>query len=299
MAIDPSTLKVELRHDYVCGCFQAMASPCEIFVDCSDLETGQKLTALAAEEALRIEQKFSRFRNDNIVHEINNSAGKRIRTDEETALLLDFSSQCYEMSEGLFDITSGILRRAWKFDGSDKLPEASAVAALLPLIGWDKARWESPYFTLPEGMEIDLGGIGKEYAVDRTVQILAAHSEHNVLVNFGGDLHVSGPRSGERPWHIGIENPSNTGSAIGQIDISLGALTTSGDSRRFLLKDGKRYSHVLDPHTGWPVENAPHSVTVAASNCTEAGILSTLAMLKGSEAESFLDAQDVRYWCQR
>ena len=299
MNIDPSKLELELRHDYVCGCFQAMASPCEIFVDCSDLDTGRKLTALAAEEALRIEQKFSRFRNDNIVHAINSSAGNPIHVDEETALLLDFSRQCYEMSEGLFDVTSGILRRAWKFDGSDNLPDAATVSALLPLIGWEKVRWSSPTIALPKNMEIDLGGIGKEYAVDRTVQILAAHSDHPVLVNFGGDLHASGPRKGELPWSIGIENPSATGTAIGQIDISRGALTTSGDSRRYLLKDGKRYSHVLDPRTGWPVENAPHSVTVAAGNCTEAGILSTLAMLKGSDAESFLDAQDVRYWCQR
>ena len=81
--------------------------------------------------------------------------------------------------------------------------------------------------------------------------------------------------------------------------MSQGALATSGDARRFVMKDGIRYGHILDPTTGWPVENAPHSITVAADTCTQAGMLATLAMLNGAAAENFLDAQDIQFWCQR
>ena len=98
---------------------------------------------------------------------------------------------------------------------------------------------------------------------------------------------------------MGIEQPDAEGRPIGALEIAGGALATSGDTKRFLLKDGVRYSHVLDPLTGWPVPDAPRSVTVLANTCTEAGMLATLSLLQGSEAESFLEAQSVRYWCVR
>ncbi|MCB1753939.1 MAG: FAD:protein FMN transferase [Gammaproteobacteria bacterium] len=276
-----------------------MASPCEVFVDDTNESITQKLCESAFAEAQRIEKKYSRYRSDNIIHRINTSAGKAVEVDEETAQLLDFAQQCYELSDGLFDITSGILRQAWKFDGSANLPEQSTVQALLPLIGWHRVDWRAPRIILPEGMEIDLGGIGKEYAVDKTILLLGAENPASVLVNFGGDLHVSGPRSGNRPWLVGIENPDVFGEASSQVEIRRGALTTSGDSQRYLLRDGVRYSHVLNPQTGWPVENSPRSVTVAANTCIEAGMISTLAMLAGGDAEEFLQAQNVRFWCQR
>jgi thiamine biosynthesis lipoprotein len=276
-----------------------MASPCEIFIDTKDKALAQHLCDLSAKEALRIEHKFSRYRSDNIIHDINNSEGKTIEVDEETALLLNFSAQCYNMSDGLFDISSGVLGQAWKFDQSDKVPSVESIKRLLPLVGWEKVHWKNHAITLPKGMRLDLGGIGKEYAVDKTLALLTAQTDNSVLVNFGGDLHTSGPRENKKPWIIAIENPHKAGKALKQIRLSQGAITTSGDSQRFLLKNNKRYSHVLNPKTGWPVVNAPHSVTVAANNCIEAGILSTLAMLNGEQAESFLEAQGVVYWCER
>jgi thiamine biosynthesis lipoprotein len=92
---------------------------------------------------------------------------------------------------------------------------------------------------------------------------------------------------------------NNAGGVARHIDLTVGALATSGDSRRFLLKDGKRYGHVLDPRSGWPVVGAPRSVTVAAATCTEAGMLATLALLQGTEAEAFLEAQAVQFWALR
>ncbi len=118
------------------------------------------------------------------------------------------------------------------------------------------------------------------------------------LVNFGGDLRAN-KRPPHGPWQVGIERPDTDRTAAMLLELEHGALATSGDSHRFLLKDSVRYSHILDPRTGWPVTNAPRSVTVAASSCTEAGLLATLAMLEGGAAESFLEAQGCRHWVMR
>lgn len=291
--------QLEQREDLYIGSFQAMASPCEVLIETQDKPLASKLTDIAATEAWRIECKFSRYKKENIIHRINNAMGKTIEVDEETSKLLNFSHQCYELSDGLFDITSGILRKAWTFDGSDHLPEQSQIDPLLELIGWQKLNWADPFLSMPSGMQIDFGGIGKEYAVDRVLGLLISQSSCPLLVNFGGDLHASGARSQQRPWITGIENPMQPGDACNTLELYQGALATSGDAFRFLEKDSIRYSHVLNPKTGWPATEAPHSITVAAENCTQAGILATLAMLQGRMAEAFLDSQQVKYWAYR
>jgi thiamine biosynthesis lipoprotein len=148
-------------------------------------------------------------------------------------------------------------------------------------------------------MEVDLGGIGKEYAVDRAARMAAETATGAVVVNFGGDMHVAGPRRDGRAWAVGIERPGDGDQAVRRLEVMRGGVATSGDARRFLLKDGVRYPHVLNPRTGWPVMEAPRSVTVLADSCTEAGMLSTMAMLQGGDAESFLEEQGVRFWCIR
>jgi len=272
-----------------------MASPCEVLLPSMGHHAALAIGTIAVQEALRIEKKFSRYRHDSVTAWIHEHRGAAIDVDEETASLLDFASQCHDLSDGLFDITSGVLRRAWKFDGSDRVPDPAAVDCLLPLVGFDKLRWSSPRLLLPAGMELDFGGIGKEYAVDRAYELLAARGPTPFLINFGGDLRANRPPSHGR-WQVGIERPNTDREPTLLLDLEHGALATSGDSRRFLLKDGIRYGHILDPRTGWPVPGAPRSVTVAASSCTEAGLLSTLALLHGSRAQEFLKEQGVRYW---
>jgi thiamine biosynthesis lipoprotein len=294
---DAAMMELVRKQGYFAGRFAAMASPCEVLMDVDDERLASALLKQAAEEAARIEAKFSRYRDDSIIHAIHSAAGTPVRVDEETARLLDYAAHCYRISGGLFDVTSGVLRRAWRFDGSDRVPSQQQIAALLPLIGWDKVRWENPEITLPAGMEIDLGGIGKEYAADRVALLL-----HNMLrergvtagllANFGGDISVTGPQRSGAGWTIGVEGGATT------FQLARGGVATSGDTRRFLLKDGVRYSHILDPRTGWPVQGSPSTVTVVANTCTDAGILSTLALLHGAEAEAFLRAQNVRFWCQ-
>ncbi len=275
-----------------------MGSPCEILCDTPSEDQAEGAAEAAAAEAWRIEDKFSRYIDGNIVSRINEAHGNPVTVDEETAQLLDFADTLYTLSDGRFDITSGVLRRIWRFDGSDNVPEADAVAALMPLVGWTKARWQRPALTLLDGMEIDLGGIGKEYAVDRVVDLLRSAFDFPCLANFGGDLAVTGPARGNKAWRVGIDarHPAEAGRSI---ELRAGALATSGDARRFLERDGTRYSHVIDPLTGWPVVDAATSITVAAASCTQAGMLSTLAMLKGPGAERFLAAQGEKYWCYR
>jgi thiamine biosynthesis lipoprotein len=275
-----------------------MASPCEVLVECGSKSEARELIALAQQEAIRIEQKFSRYRDDNIVHRIN-AGGVSVKVDDETARLLDYAQHCHELSEGWFDITSGILRHAWSFKPGSRTPGQREIDKLLPRVGWDKISWENPLLTLPAGMEIDFGGIGKEYAVDSALTLLQQQTGHAVMVNFGGDCNASGPLADGSPWMTGIENPRRPGDASAVIQLKVGALATSGDVFKFIKQGGKRFGHILNPHTGWPNPYSPLSVTVAAATCTEAGILSTLAMLQGKDAEKFLEQQGLKYWCYR
>lgn len=272
-----------------------MASPCEIKVETDDPALAARLGAVAEAEARRIEEKFTRYRPTGIVSRINTANGAPVEVDEETAGLIAYAAQVHALSDGRFDITSGVLRRVWTFDGSNRVPARAKVAKILPLVGWHKVSWHSPLITLPPGMEIDLGGICKEYAVDRAAQAIRRESAAPAMVNFGGDLATTGAKR-EGRWRIAIESLDPAKVTGGVLHIAEGAIATSGDARRFLLRNGRRYSHILDPRTGFPVEGPPRSVTVAASTCLQAGTLSTLAMLRGREADDFLKSEGVQSW---
>lgn len=279
--------------------FRAMAAPCEIRLETDDRTMATAAAQVAEAEARRIEAKFSRYRDDSVVEMINTSGGNPVSVDAETAHLLNFAAQCFDVSDGRFDITSGVLRRIWKFDGSDRIPNSAQVSATRRFVGWRKVRWEPPMITLPSGMEIDLGGLGKEYAVDRALAAIREITKEPALVNFGGDLRVSGPRRRGKSWNVAIESVDSSGQLAGLLELSDGALATSGDSRRFLVKKGVRYGHILNPRTGRPVVGAPRSVTVAAATCIEAGMIATMAMLQGKHAERFLKREGARAWCIR
>jgi thiamine biosynthesis lipoprotein len=275
-----------------------MASPCEVHVAEDSFDLANRTAQVVVAEARRIERKFSRYRDDSIVSEINNRAGQPVRLDAETSRLLAYADQLFELSEGRFDITSGVLRRVWRFDGSDRLPTQKAIDALRRYIGWSRVAFDGEQIRLESGMEIDLGGIGKEYAVDRAGQLAQQIAPH-CLVNFGGDLVATGTAVSRHHWQVAVDSPQKDGKLPARIDLVRGALATSGDSERFLMKAGRRYSHILNPLTGWPVEDAPRSVTVAAATCTLAGMTATFAMLHGADAEHFLENEGFEFWCLR
>jgi thiamine biosynthesis lipoprotein len=279
------------------GSFHAMASPCEVLVEGGARRGALRTTRRVAAEAWRVERKWSRYRDDSIVQRINRAEGRAVRVDDETADMLDYAAELWRLSAGRFDITAGVLRRAWRFDGSDRIPAPDDVAALVAALGWQRVDWQRPSLRLPAGMEIDFGGIGKEYAVDRALRIARAQCKQPLLLNFGGDLASDGPRRDGSAWQVGI-SPIGSEDSGKRIALQRGGVATSGDAHRFLLHDGRRYGHVLDATTGWPAPGAPHAVTVAASSCTLAGMLATLAMLQGDQAKAFLEAQQLRFLIQ-
>lgn len=279
--------------------FNAMASPCEVIIESDDFAIVERISQLITTETWRIENKYSRYQTSNVCSQINNSNNFPVEIDNETVELFKFAEQCYQLSDGLFDITSGVLRKVWRFDGSNNIPSASSVNDILPFVGWSKIKFDERTVTIPSSMEVDFGGIGKEYAVDKVCQLIKQHINCSALVNFGGDLAVTTPRKNNKAWSVGIDLQGIPNQKNVTISFSHGAVATSGDANRYLEKSGKRYSHILNPLTGWPIENAARSITVASSSCLNAGIISTIAMLQGKGAEDFLKSNDFKYWCFR
>ncbi|OOV86725.1 hypothetical protein BTA35_0211740 [Oceanospirillum linum] len=284
-----------------------MASDCELLIDLPEERIGfaKHLADIAVREVWRIEQKYSRYQDSNTFTRIHQQTGRWQNIDEETYRLLAFADQGWQISDGLFDLTSGVLRSVWSFDGKSQPPSQADLDQLLPRIGWFKLDYrktgDKAELLLPEDMELDFGGIGKEYAVDRALGLMLAEAQADetpvsALVNLGGDMACSGLRLSEESWKVAIERPDTEKNSLALLSLSGGGLATSGDSRRFLLKDGVRYSHVLNPKTGWPVDNAPRSVTVAAPSCAQSGLIATLALLQGPHAEDFLKSTGLRYW---
>ncbi len=277
--------------------FQAMGSPCELLVDTTDAAVAREAHRLTATEVARIEQKLSRYRDDSVVARVNGSAGQPVVLDAETSALIGLADQLFHRSEGRFDISSGVLRKAWTFDGRRCSPPRELIAALLGQVGWSKVTWEPPSLTLPAGMEIDLGGLGKEYAADRAARLLRQQGI-TALVNLGGDVVATGPRHRGEAWLVGVESgrPDDE-DGPGATELRAGALATSGDTERYVIVDGERRGHILDPRTGWPLRGAPRLVTVYAETCTTAGALAQLAMLSEADAERFLEKEGVEHWC--
>lgn len=269
-----------------CISFPAMGSACAFHLH--DAPTA--VAAAAEAEVLRIEQRYSRYRPDSVLSRINRAAaaGESLEVDDETAALLDFAFACHRKSGGLFDITTGILRRVWNFP-TGPVPAPADIARWLPLVGLDKVRWERPWLSFSvAGLELDLGGLGKEYAADQAAAILADAGIAHGLVDLGGDLRVIGPQPDGSPWTIHIRNPRSPGTSLAQIQLRAGGLATSGDYARALCGvDGQRLGHILNPHTGQPVQGLA-SVSVAATSCLVAGSIASIAMLKGRAGAEWL-----------
>jgi len=278
--------------------FRAMGSPCLLRVAGPRANLPSTLRALAAaqHEVERIERRYSRYRADSIVSRINAAAGSSsaVPLDAETAMLLGFADRLFMESDGLFDITSGALRRVWDFK-SARLPNAQALAAVLPLVNWAGVAWDQHGIRLPlAGMELDFGGFGKEYAADRAASVLMQAGLSHGYVNLGGDLRLLGPMPDGSPWRLGIADPRKAAAVRLGLEVHHGALTTSGDYERFFELDGQRYCHILNPRSGWPVQHW-QSISVLAPACLAAGALSTVAMLKGADAPAFLQSQGVAW----
>ncbi len=275
--------------------FTAMACLCQITLAGTSQQQARVLALQAENEVRQIEQKYSRYRLDGVIHTINKQAGiAPVECDNETRALLANAAVLYEFSNGLFDITSGVLRKAWKFENGCP-PDPEFLRDTLALVGWEKVVLTPTSLFLPQvGMELDFGGFGKEYAADSAAQLLIANGLLNGFVNLGGDIRVIGPKPDGAPWSIGIRHPRRDDKPIASLTLRIGALATSGDYERYFDFEGRRYCHVLNPKTGQPAQ-AWQSISVLASDALSAGSLSTIAMLMDEDGLEFLRGANVDF----
>ena len=259
--------------------FSAMGCPCELRFFTSSARQFFRAVKRCVAEIRRFEGKYSRHRPDSLATAINRSAGRKpVRIDRETAALLRYAAVCYEQSDGSFDITSGVFRHVWH-RGRTTLPTQPELDACIAKVGWDKVRYSEQEIFLPiPGMELDFGGVVKEYAADAAASVARKAGIRHGLINLGGDIRVVGPQPDNTPWSIGIVHPLHTDRAIASLSLPEGAMATSGGYERYLEIDGRRYSHLVDPRTGWPVHGLL-SVSVIAGLAIVAGSIASAALL--------------------
>lgn len=252
------------------------------FVDGLGTHHAQTIAIRAANEAVRIEKKYSRFDGASLVSRINRSAGRLfVPIDQETRTLLDRCHELYQLTEGAFDPTAGVLNQVWDFR-SGRVPTPEALRELLPSVGFEKVRVDARgIFPEQVGMEIDFGGVGKEYAVDRVGEVLRGGGVRCGIVNLAGDLCTVGARSDGRPWKIGITDPVHPEQTRFSVRLLGDAgVASSGDYERGFERNGVRYHHILDARTGLPARGL-RSVTVIARRAFTAGLAASAAFLLG------------------
>lgn len=275
-----------------------MGSPCELQLYAKNKAQFEQVAQNVMNDLARLEGKYSRYRADSFLSKINQCAaqGKSIEVDAETAHLLNYAQTCYDQSDGLFDITSGALRRVWAFNThKPTLPKQKDIDAILVFVGWDKLAWDGGvlHFLLA-GMEVDFGGIVKEYAADRVVALCSSMNISHGMVNLGGDIKIIGPHADSSPWHIGIRDPKDKNVVSRVVQLHSGAMASSGDYERCIDIDGKRYGHILNPKTGWPSQHFA-SITVISDFCVLAGSASTIAMLKEKDGIAWLNLLELAH----
>ena len=264
--------------------FRAMGTGCRVVFNAAP---GPARTAAAEliRWIARFEATFSRFLPDSLIGQINAAAGRHaVALDAEADALLGLCEQLWFLTRGLLDPTTLPFVRLWDWK-TGRIPLPEEIEAARPLVGWRRVQRAPGRVFLPEaGMSLDLGGVGKEYAVDQAVLLALRHGVDGVLADFGADVRVAGsPPDGRPAWVIGLEDPGNPGTAWCQLALREGAVATSGDYLRKFQANGRRYGHIIDPRSGHPVDNPCRAVHVVAPSCTQAGMLSTAGFVLGGE----------------
>jgi thiamine biosynthesis lipoprotein len=273
-----------------------MGSLCSISLYSDGPDHAARIAGAAIAEVRRIEHRYSRYLADSLLSKINRAAtaGESIHVDDETGHLIDHAFVAYKQSDGLFDISSGLLRKIWN-DDTVRIPGQADIRAILNRIGLEKVSWKRPTLSFDvAGMELDFGGLAKEYAADRAADACRSNGACHGLVNLGGDVAVFAPHPDGSPWHIGIQNPLGGEIAVATLFVPRGGVATSGDYARYFMVEGRRFSHALDPRTGWPIDGLP-SVTAAGDSCLAAGLMATSALLRGNDGPRWLESMGVQH----
>ncbi len=275
--------------------FFAMGTRCLVQYVAPSEEGAAAFEAALRSWVVRYEARYTRFRDDSIVGQINRAAGNGawIEIDDEMERMLEMCGTVHFMTQGIIDVTAGPLAVLWDYHTPrPRLPTDEELRAAMARVGWSRVEREPGKVRLPEaGMSLDFGGWGKEFAVDMAVQIAQEHGIHQVLVDFGHDIRVLGAPPGRPAWHIGLEDPDRPGALWGSIGAVDTAVASSGNYQRGFEIDGQRYGHIIDPRTGRPTTNGLRQVTVVASSCLQAGLLATAAFVLGPiEGIEFIQA---------
>jgi thiamine biosynthesis lipoprotein len=239
-------------------------------------------------EMARLEDIMSEWRPDSELSRLSDAAGgEPRRLSPELFEVLARSREIAEDTGGAFDPTFHTVGQLWSFRPGAEPPSREAIAAKLPLLGWQHLELDRSAHTgrlAKAGMKLGLGAIGKGYAADVVSALLVRKGFPNHVVELGGDTYAAGTKDG-KPWMVGIQRPDGPG-VVAAIPVSDRSVVTSGDYQRFFEYEGKRYAHILDPKTGWPIpaERSPKSVTLVAKNGTDADAYCTAVAVMGIDA---------------
>jgi thiamine biosynthesis lipoprotein len=239
-------------------------------------------------EISRIEYLISDWKPTSQVSEVNQNAGIRpVKVDREVFKLTQRAIRFSEVTNGGFDISFAAMDKIWKFDGSmTEMPSAEAIKKSVEKVGYKNIILDSVQSTIflkLKGMKIGFGALGEGYATDKCRAMMRAKGIEAGIINGSGDMSTWGKQPNGKDWNIGITNPFNTDKLIAVVPVNNGAVTTSGNYEKFVIFDGKRYSHILNPATGYPVTGLC-SVTVFGPNAETANGLSTSLMILGKIA---------------
>jgi thiamine biosynthesis lipoprotein len=266
-----------------------MGSLAEITIATNDEALAQRAFARCFDEIDRLDALLTTWTPTSDVSQINQAAGQApVPVQDDTLNILQRALAFSAQTDGLFDVTVGAFSGLWKFD-QDKdgsIPTDAAVKERLALVGYQDVVVDSvkkTAFLRRPGMKITLGGIGKGFAVDRCVGLLREMGLSNFLVQLGGDLYVAGESAPQTPWRVGVREPRGAdGETFAAFSVKDRSFSTSGDYERFVIKDGARYHHILDPRTGYPAAQSM-SATVSVKDATTAEGLSKAFFLWGPD----------------
>ena len=239
-------------------------------------------------EITRIENLISDWKPTSQVSEVNQNAGIRpVKVDREVFELTQRAIRFSEITDGGFDISFAAMDRIWKFDGSmTEMPSAEAIKKSVEKVGYKNIILDSinsTIFLKLKAMKIGFGALGEGYATDKCRAMMLAKGIQAGIINGSGDMSTWGTQPNRKPWNIGITNPFDTDKLLAVVPINNGAVTTSGSYEKFVVFDGKRYSHIINPATGYPATGLC-SVTVFGPNAETANGLSTSLMVLGKTA---------------
>jgi thiamine biosynthesis lipoprotein len=275
------------KRDYHDLAFDAMGTTCSVVFEAASRARAEEFRRAVVGWVAAFEARYSRYLPDSLVSRINEAAGRAwVDVDSETEGLFAVCDWYHWLTGGVFDPSMLPIAALWDYHNpAPTLPGPDAIRRAVSLTGWKRVRREKGRVFLPEaGMGLDLGGIGKEYAVDRAVAMARRAGIANVLVNFGNDVRARGGPPEGGPWRVGLEHFASPGKCWCGVALTADAVATSGNYARRARIAGRDYGHILDPRTGYPADNEAREVSVIAPTCTEAGLLSTSIMVLGPDA---------------